>query len=185
MSVLLISAQAVKDRSRIVEAVDADVLRPTIDTAQRVHLLPILGAGLYDYLIANYSSLDSDHTTLLQTYIWPALVHFVVLEAVDDLTYRIEGGSVGMRQSDNLTNASESEINRLRDRERQRAHSEAVRLIKHIRDNTSTFTTYGKKGAVSGNIYPASELDFQGNTLEYAVRSRKPLRRYLYDDPRS
>ena len=83
MSVLLISAQAVKDRSRIVEAVDADVLRPTIDTAQRVHLLPILGAGLYDYLIANYSSLDSDHTTLLQTYIWPALVHFVVLEAAN------------------------------------------------------------------------------------------------------
>ena len=187
MSTLMISVQAVKDRTRLASGLDPNIMRPTMSDAQRLHMLPILGGGLYDKIIADIdsSSLSGAYETLVQTYVWPALTNWILVEGLDDWHYRIEGAMVGVRNSDNMTAASEPEINRLKDRYRSRARIETIRLIDYICDNQSSFPEYGKEGAVSGNICPATQLDYQTPSLDYAVRTQyRELKRWRYDRKR-
>jgi hypothetical protein len=185
MSTLLISAAAVKARSRIASSLDDDIIRPTIEIAQTNHLLPILGGGLYDYLIANQASLNAAHTTLLQTWIWPALVQYTLLEGMVDWQYRIEGSGQQVRRSENATSASQGEIHQLRDHIRQRADLAARRLIEHICDNRSSYPTYATEGANHPGVIPQTIGDFTGSTIEVARRNKKrELKRWQYDKRR-
>lgn len=182
---LLVSAGEVKQFSRISASVDDDLIRPVIELAQFQHVLPLLGGGLYDKLISDHPAWSGAYSTLMETYIKPALIQWTLVEGLEDWHYRIEGGAVGTRQSDSLIPASEPEISRLQDSARRRARKYALYCIEYICKNASSFPEYGSEGAVSGMVCPASTSDYLTGGLEIGRRNKQfELKRWQYDRKR-
>jgi hypothetical protein len=183
--VLLISAASVKQFSGVSSSLDDDLIRPVIDVAQTQHILPLLGGGLYDKLVTDVSVWAGAYATLMNNYITPCLIQYTILEGVQDWHYRILGGAVGTRQSDNSSSASDSEINRLQDSSRRRAQRYCLLAIDYICKNAASFPEYGAEGATSGLLIPLSSADYLTGGLEIGVRNRhKELKRWQYDRKR-
>lgn len=187
MRTLLTSAANVKNYSRISASLDDAFIRPVIEVAQFQHILPLLGGGLYDKLIADVagSSTSGAYLTLLDNYVVPCLVQWTLAEGLEDWHYRIEGGAVGTRQSDKMTAAAEPEINKLQDTARRRARSYAVYAINYICHNAASFPQYGAEGAVSGLVCPNTTSVYLTGGMEIGRRNKGyELKRWQYDRKR-
>jgi hypothetical protein len=179
---LLVSAGEVKQLSRISASLDDALIRPVIQVAQFTHILPLLGGGLYDKLIADHPTWTGAYEALMDNYVQPCLIQWVLVEGLEDWHYRIEGGAVGTRQSDNMNPASEPEISRLQDSARRRAEKYAVQCIDYLCRNASSFPEYGASGAVSGLVCPATTQDYLTGGMEIGRRNKQSeLKRWQYD----
>ena len=180
---LLISADYVKQFSGMSTSVDNDLVRPIIDLAQRLHLLPILGGGLYDKLIADHPTWAGNYATLMTTYVQPCLLQWTLAEGVADWNTRIEGAAVGSRSSENMTaNISVADV---ADRYRSRARNLSVYLIDHLCRDNNLYPEYGKEGATSGLIPPMTSHAYLTGGLTIGRRNRGfELKRWQYDRKR-
>ena len=89
-NILFISVQTIKDRTGLHNNVDDKLINPEILTAQDMFILPALGSALYDRLqdgIMN-QDLTNDESALIDTYITPCLVYYVISELPMGLSYQ-------------------------------------------------------------------------------------------------
>jgi len=100
---LFISAEYVKAFSGVSASVDNELIKPVIETAQFMYILPVLGGGLYDKLVNDVTAgtVTGNYQTLLNVLIAPVLVQWTLREGYADWQYRIMGAHIGMRQRDN------------------------------------------------------------------------------------
>jgi len=179
---LLVSAGEVKQFSRVSASLDDNLVRPIIQLAQFTHILPLLGGGLYDKLLADHPTWAGVYSTLMETYVKPCLIQWALCEGIEDWHYRIEGGAVGTRQSDNMTPAADPDISRLQDTARRRAQKYAIYTINYLCKNASSFPEYGAEGAVSGLVCPAQTSDYTTGGLEIGRKNKQSeLKRWQYD----
>ena len=179
---LIISAAYVKQFSGVSASLDDELIRPVIDLAQHQHILPLLGGGLYDKVIADIdaSTLAGDYATLVNTYVAPALVQWTLAEGLSDWTYRILGGAVGIRQSDNATQATN--IEQLQDTARARARRYSLRCMDYVCREAAKFPEYGTEGAVNGLLLPTTMQDYTTGGLEIGTRRHhRELKRWQWD----
>lgn len=182
---LLISAEYVKQFSGVSASLDDALVRPVIELAQQQHILSMLGGGLYDKLVdeVTANTLAGAYLTLNDSYVAPALVQWTMVEGLMDWHYRVLGGSVGIRQSDNATSASN--IEQLQDMTRRRAASYSVRCIDYICRNAASYPEYGAEGATSGLVLPNTEMSYRTGGLEIGRRrGYQELKRWQWDRKR-
>jgi hypothetical protein len=171
MAVIFISEQALKDSSIINENVDMKLLLPTIKLAQEKYVLPILGTALYNELktqITN-ATLTVLNETLLDDYIQPCLIWWIMAESPMPLTYKFMNKSVATRSSENANAASLNDLLKLEERFKDNAEWYSQRITNYLLENSTQYPLYLNPGNGIDTIVPKKTMYstgmFLGNTI--------------------
>ena len=144
MSALFISENYLKEYSIINGNADMKVITPTIQLVQDLFIHPILGSDLYDEIVAeiNASSVSTANQNLLDNYIIPCMLWFILCECTPVFKYRYMNKGVMVKNSENSSPADLNEIQFLMDKWRNNAEEYAERATKFLRKNTVTYPNY-------------------------------------------
>ena len=157
-NILFISVNTIKERTGLHNNLDEKLINPEILTAQDIYILPALGTALYNRLqdgIQN-SDLTNAESVLLDTYIVPTLVYYVMSELPMGLSYQFYNKGLIRKSGDGQDNPSAAEIIDVADRYRTRAEFYKQRLVKYLIDRSgfNTFPEYNNPGSTYDTIVP-------------------------------
>jgi hypothetical protein len=177
--VLFISEQKLKDSTAINLNVDTSLLLPYVRQAQKLYVEPKLGTQLFDKLktlitnstIGNVG--NEAYKTLLDDYIGDMLPNWAFYHAVPFLRFKIENGNIFSKTSETGTALSTSEAQHLREEVRNTAEYYTERMIKYIKDNTSSFPEYNTN--TGSDVNPDPNAYYAGMNLERPRRQGNKL----------
>ena len=109
-STLFITIDYLRDNTVINGNVDSELLEPFIVAAQNVRIESIIGTGLFNDIITNINAetITGNNKILLDDYIQPCLIQWVVYEALPFINYKLTNKAVSTKQSDDSTEARPS-----------------------------------------------------------------------------
>lgn len=156
--VQFISESYLKANTVIDTNVDMRLLNPTLRLVQEKYVLPILGTALYNKLKTDVqaTSLAGNYKTLMDDYILPCLMWYVLYEAPVPLSYRLTNKDVVRKTSDNSQAAPLNELQYAMDKARDNAEYYAMKIYKYLNANPTLFTEYTSPGTASDTVYPTS-----------------------------
>jgi hypothetical protein len=139
-NICFINVNTIKERSALHSNVDDKLILPEILTAQDMFLLPALGTALYDRLqdgIEN-NNLTADEVDLLDNFITNPLVYYTLSELPVGLSYQFYNKGLVRKTSDNTDTPNMQDLIDVASRYRTRAEFYTQRLIKHLKQVSST-----------------------------------------------
>lgn len=153
-----ISPAKIKAETFVDENVDEKTLTQSIIYCQEEYTKNILGTALYNEIKGQIEagSLTADNTTLLQTYIQPALKWWVVYEAMDELHLKAMNKGIMEKSSDNSQPANLNDILELKNKYRNRAERMDQKTINFLCENDTTYPLYINPGTGADTIHPKS-----------------------------
>lgn len=160
-NILFISVKTIKDRTGLHNNVDEKLIHPEILTAQDMYILPCLGSALYDRIqdgIEN-NNLTVNETNLLDTYITPTLVHYVVSELPMGISFQFYNKGVVRKTGADQSDPSVQDLIDVANRYKVRAEFYKQRLIKYLRETASqsVFNEYLNPGNGIDTLIPETE----------------------------
>jgi hypothetical protein len=143
-NILFISVDTIKDRTGLHVNVDPKLVFPDILYAQDAYILPALGTALYERLQDGIEcgDLNCDEETLLNAYITPCLVYYVMSELPMALSYQFYNKGVVRKSGDNQTEPSASDLADVANRYSARAEFYKQRLIKFLKQESQASAKY-------------------------------------------
>lgn len=167
-STLFITIDYLRDNTVINGNVDSELLEPFIVAAQNVRIESIIGTGLFNDIITNINAdtITGDNKILLDDYIQPCLIQWVVYEALPFINYKLTNKAVSTKQSDDSNSSALNEIQYLRDNIRNTAEYMSQRVTDYLRANPTLFPLYQNAGTDCDTIRPNSTNYFNGIFLE-------------------
>lgn len=174
--ILMTDETTIKATTFIDENVDVNLIRSTIEAAQDLYILPILGTALYNEVLSQISAetLTVANTNLLNNYIRKALVWWTLSEGVDVFTYKIRNKGVLKETSENTQTVSLEEIKRLIDKFRNRAEEYSERTTKFLFENQSTYPLINNAGSGIDTIHP-NDTNYQSGWYLGKKRNCNPF----------
>lgn len=157
-NILFISVDTIKERTGLHFNTDEKLVNPEILTAQDMYILPALGTALYnrlqDGIAAN--NLNANEINLLDTYITPTLVYYVMGELPMGLSYQFYNKGMIRKSGEGQENPSAAELIDVADRYKARAEFYKQRLVKYLIDRSgfNTFPQYNNPGSTYDTIVP-------------------------------
>jgi len=141
---LLIDMDYIKDNSILDDNVDERLMVDALWTAQREYIKPILGTDLYDDILtkAAAGSLASNDLILVNTYIAPCLLKYLVFEMTPILAYKYRNKGVVQQTSENSQSTSFEDLNHLLNRWKDKAEMFADDTMRYLKANTDLFPLY-------------------------------------------
>lgn len=155
-TVLLLTATYVKDYTFIDQNVDEKYIRIAIEEAQKIHVRNYIGSGLYDEIISqvNTNTLTALNTTLLDSYIIPALKWWSLIEVAPFLTYKITNKNIVRKNSEGSSSIDYSELDQFMNLVTDKAQYHSQRLIDYLLQNASAYPLYDNPGSGFDTIEP-------------------------------
>ena len=140
MSNLIISENYLKEKSVINGNADMKVITPTIQLCQDKYIKPILGTDLYDQILSEIgsSTVTAENVTLLDNYILPALMWYILCEVTPVFKYRYANKGIQVNSSENSQSASLDEIQWLMDKWRNNAEWYGQQATKFLREESDS-----------------------------------------------
>ena len=159
---LLIDMDFIKDNSILDENVDQRLMVDALWTSQREYIKPILGTDLYDDIISKAAAgtLAGDDLILVNTYIAPCLLKYLVFEMTPILAYKYRNKGVVQQTSENSQATSFDDLTHLLNRWRDKAEMFAQDIVAYLCANSSLFPLYSTNSD-SDDIHP-SKSGFTG-----------------------
>lgn len=151
-----ISPSKIKQEAYVDENVDEKYLSDTILWCQELYTKEMVGTALYDEIAAQIlaSTLTANNTTLLNSYLQPALKWWVLYEAMDMLNIKITNKAVVKKKSDNSDPVTLDEILHLKEKFRNLAERWDEKTRLYLIENSATFTLYLNPGSATDTIHP-------------------------------
>lgn len=158
MSVFMISPQEAKDESPLDANVDEKNFRQAILFSQDNYIQHIVGTGIFNELKTQITdeTLTVLNTTLLNTYIRPALLHYVLSEAIRPISYKMMNIGVERKSGSFYSPINRDEIQRLENYYRNKAEYYAQQASKYLCENASDYPLYTNPGDGVDVIVPKS-----------------------------
>lgn len=158
---LIVGTQYLRDNTIINDNVDAQVLQPIIRAAQTKYIQQVIGDSLYSKIIADIQSntISGNYKILVDDYIIPVLLQYIVYEAVPFMTFKFRNKSISKQGSDNSTPAELTDLEYLRNNILPTAQFYAERLRNYLCNNSSLFPEYTQ---YSTDINPNPNNYFNG-----------------------
>jgi len=146
--ILFTSHDDVKRNTVLSGNLDPDKLVQYINIAQDIWIHGALGTDLYNRISEGIEAddLTADELVLLHDYIKPAGAHWTMVEYLPFAGFDISNQGSFRTTSENGQTTSESEDNRLLEKQRQTAKHYTDILIKYLCNNTDLFPTYLTNG---------------------------------------
>lgn len=119
--------------------VDPNVIKDNfIEIAQEEHIFPVLGEDLYDEIVDqnNTASLTAENTTLLDTYIKPALAFYVKYEILDDMSVNTTDKGLQIPESDFSRAANSEERADMKNKAKKHGDTLADKMTRFLKDST-------------------------------------------------
>lgn len=153
-NILFISVNTIKERSGLHNNVDEKLVNPEILASQDMFILPCLGTALYnrlqDGIVADdLTALEQD---ILDTYITPTLVYYVLSELPMGLSYQFYNKGLIRKSGDGQENPSASEMIDVADRYKGRAEFYKQRMVKFLKEKAV-------KGLLPLYLNPGNTID--------------------------
>lgn len=155
----MITTSEIKTQAIVNSNLDAAYLDQYILFSQRKYLRTFLGEDFYDEILSQVddtSTLTTDNSTLLESYLKPMLAHYVVYESLPQIRNQIAKGGVYLNLSETADAASDLDYSRTRNDYLAKAEAwkqETDYFIKKQQDTDSTkYTLYCGKSKQSGGI---------------------------------
>jgi hypothetical protein len=157
---LFMRTDALKGSSYVDENVDEKYIRVAIERAQYRYIRPIIGSGIYDQLQTqiNAGTLTALNTTLLTSYIQPALEWWTIRELVFPMTYKFNNKSVSKKNSDNSSPIELNEALQLRDEFHNNAEELTESLRLYLLENDTDYPLYDNPGTGVDTVHPTSNV---------------------------
>jgi hypothetical protein len=139
-NICFINVNTIKERSALHSNVDDKLILPEILTAQDMFLLPALGTALYNRLQSGIenNNLTADEVDLLDNFITNPLVYYTLSELPMGLSYQFYNKGLVRKTSDNTDTPNMQDLIDVASRYRTRAEFYTQRLIKHLKQVSST-----------------------------------------------
>jgi hypothetical protein len=157
-NILFISVDTIKERTGLHFNTDEKLVNPEILTAQDMYILPALGTALYERLQDGIAAnnLTQVESNLLDTYIAPTLVYYVMSELPMGLSYQFYNKGLIRKSGEGQENPSAAELIDVADRYKVRAEFYKQRLVKYLLDRSGfgTFPEYNNPGTAYDTIIP-------------------------------
>jgi len=171
-TVLLVTANYIKEYTFIDTNVDEKYIRLSIEEAQKIYIRQYLGSRLYDEIISQVStsSVTALNTTLLDNYIIPALKWWTLVEAAPYLTYKITNKNIVRKNSDNSSGIDYNELDQFMSMVTDKAQYHTQRLIAYLCENSTSYPLYDNPGNGVDTILPSGSAF---TTSIYLGRTRK------------
>jgi hypothetical protein len=157
-NILFISVNTIKERTAVHTNLDDKLINPEILTSQDMYILPALGTALYERLqdgIQN-NNLTATETNLLDVYITPTLVYYVMSELPMGLSYQFYNKGMIRKSGEGQENPSAAEMIDVADRYKARAEFYKQRLVKYLMEKSgqNLFPEYNNPGSTYDTIVP-------------------------------
>lgn len=181
-NICFINVNTIKERSALHTNVDDKLILPEILTSQDMYILPALGTALYNRLQTGIESanLTADEIDLLDNFITNPLVYFTLSELPVGLSYQFYNKGLVRKTSDNTDQPNMQDLIDVASRYRTRAEFYTQRLIKHLKQVSSTtnkfqeYVNYGtgvdivkpERDAYQASIYLGDNYDYTTMTFE-------------------
>jgi hypothetical protein len=181
-NICFINVNTIKERSALHTNVDDKLILPELLAAQDMYLLPALGTALYNRLQTGIESanLTADEIDLLDNFITNPLVYFTLSELPVGLSYQFYNKGLVRKTSDNTDQPNMQDLIDVASRYRTRAEFYTQRLIKHLKQVSSTsdkfqeYVNYGtgvdivkpERDAYQASIYLGDNYDYTTMTFE-------------------
>lgn len=159
--VLLINRADIMRLSGVSGSIDIDKILPHVNTAQDIHIEPIIGSKLLNKcktLIADGEIADvgnEAYKTLVYDYITPALVNLTMWDAMPYIQYTIANGGVFQHNSDNSSSPIDDSVNQLIHRFKDKAAEYVRRLSEYLCGHSESFPELSE--AIEGGELRASK----------------------------
>lgn len=165
LNVLFISVDTIKDRTGLHNNVDEKLIKPEIKTAQDMYILPALGSTLYNRIQVGITAnnLTASEITLLDDYVVDTLVNYVLSELPQGMSFQFYNKGLLRKQGDNSEYPSMQDMIDISNRYKSRAEYYKQRLIKFLRQNSTTYPLYLNWGGGIDVIRP--EYDGYTSTI--------------------
>lgn len=157
---LFITPGYIKETTAIDGNVDEKYIKVLAYDCQIKYILPILGTGLYDEIAGQITagtltpSTVSNNSTLLKSYIQPALKYWIMYEGMDVFNYKITNKAIMTKNSDNSNPVEQVDVIRLMDKARDNAEFFSQKLTNYLVANTTTFPLFLNPGSAYDTVHP-------------------------------
>lgn len=153
---LFISVEYIKENSIVDGNVDEKYIKTSIDEAQQMKLIFLIGSGIFNQISDQIQAgtLTSLNTTLLNTYIAPALREWALLSLMPYMDLKLTNKGLIRRTSDNSEGASVLMIEKLMDQISNKADNYAKRMINFLIENSDDYPLFLNPGSDLTTIYP-------------------------------
>ena len=143
--VLLINRADIMRLTGLNGNIDEDKILPHVNTAQDIHLQPIIGTKLLDKIKALITAgtltfaLNPYYYTLTYTYITPTLVYFTMWDFLPFMQYEIANGGVFQHQAAESATPTKEEVDFIVLKFKDKADFYSERMVSYLCDNTENF----------------------------------------------
>ncbi|CAB4158126.1 hypothetical protein UFOVP695_17 [uncultured Caudovirales phage] len=154
MNIGFIDVDTIKNNSIIDSNIDDKLIEFSIDKAQEINILQVIGSELYNTLSTKIqnNSVGGYYQTLLDIYISKALIEWTIYHLYNDATYRFTNKSVVKRTNDNSMNVEDSTIRDLKRQQKSIAEFYNNRLVEFLLNNQSQFPEWLSYSKIMGFI---------------------------------
>jgi hypothetical protein len=149
MSVLFISENSLRENSLINDNVDMKSLTPTIIYCQDEYIQFAIGSDLFNELKDQIEAGTTTalNRTLLDDYIRPCLIWYILSEAVFSISYKFTNKGVVQQSSDNSKPVSLEGLLKLHDRYKNRAEMYRERLRRYLVQNEESYPKFYRESS--------------------------------------
>jgi len=156
-NVLFTNVAYVKEFTIIDDNVDEKNIRIAIKEAQEIEIRRYIGSGLYDEIAGQIqnSTLTALNQTLLDSYIQPALVKWVVYRAAPFFVYKFTNKNISRKNSDNSSGVDFNELDRVMEQLRNDAEYYTRRMVEYLLENETSYPLYQNPGNGIDTIFPS------------------------------
>jgi len=181
--ILFVSPSYMKRTTYISNSVDEEMITTAVIVAQDKYVIPILGTDLYlkiRDLISTSTIATTEYETLLEQYLQKVTAWWALVELLPALYVRHDGSNLVIRNAENSTSITASDLHREVERSRQTAEMYTDRLVKHLRYNwDSKYPEYHTN--TEDDIHPIKKVYGQsGMTFSQGRSYRSGVKHIIY-----
>lgn len=169
--VLLVTAEYVKKYTHLNDAVDQNLIHPSIYAAQDMYIESVIGTDLIVKIKEDTadSSITGNYETLRDKYIRPALAWWVMVDLLPHLAYKMDNGNLVQRTSEDTSPIDDARMKDLKDQAINKARHYTQRLSDYLCAKSSLFPEFSSntEEKISPVLQPrgrSSVLLSDGNT---------------------
>lgn len=155
---LLISRKDIVRYTSLNGSVDVDKYIQFIYLAQNIHLENYCGTDLLNKIKADIigGTLTGNYETLVKTYLKPMLIHWAMVEYLPFASVVIGNTGLFRHNSENATNLTQDEIEKLVKKEQKIAQYYTERFINYMNYNQTLFPEYSTN--TNDDTYPDTDI---------------------------
>ena len=160
-NILFITPTTIKERTGLHANVDEKLVNPEIMTCQDMYIQPTLGSGLYDKIQTGIedNTLTNDEQTLLDAYITPCLVYYVLSELPVGISFQFYNKGLIRKSGTDQIDPSVQDMIDVANRYKARAEFYKERLQRYLKEESTQgkYNEYLNPGNGIDTIYPERE----------------------------